>query len=540
MGDFIQAARLPVIQNEASPAMQDLIKRIGAEHVERRLKIETDHAAQLFGQGLVFFNLENWYSAPLIIGSALKLSGLYSRARRNADKVVIRRNTLTFERLPRAFDNFTILHLSDLHVDISEGAMQHLVNIVGDLQYDICVLTGDYRGKTYGPFEKSIKGLKELRTRLKEPIYDGVDAPPTAWMCQSGGVEHHLREASVSEVIIIGLDIAKHVFHAHGADERGRAVFSKRISRGKLLDFFAAQPRCMVALEACGGAHHWARQLTQLGHKVRLIPPAYVKPFVKRQKNDAIDAEAICEAAQRPSMRFVAVKSEQQQAAGLVFRTRDLLVRQRTQLINAIRGHLTEYGWVAPKGPSHVAMLADLIEEEEMVNSLPEAARAMFRVMLDLLAGLNSKIADLDKEIARRAREDEVSRRLMTVPGIGPISATAIAALAPPAETFAKGRDFAAWLGLTPLQRSTGGKQKLGATSKMGERTLRRLLIIGSSAVVKQASKRGAPRGSWLEQMLARKPRMLVTVALANKMARIVWALLVKQENYRAPVAAKA
>jgi transposase len=185
-------------------------------------------------------------------------------------------------------------------------------------------------------------------------------------------------------------------------------------------------------------------------------------------------------------------------------------------------------------------MLADLLEEEEMASSLPEAARAMFRLMLDLIAGLDGKIAALDKEIARRARDDEVSRRLMTVPGIGPISATAIAALAPPAETFAKGRDFAAWLGLTPLQRSTGGKQKLGATSKMGERTLRRLLIIGSSAVVLQASKRGAPKGSWLEQMLARKPRMLVTVALANKMARIIWALLVKQENYRAPVAAQA
>ena len=187
--------------------------------------------------------------------------------------------------------------------------------------------------------------------KRRPPIYDGVDAPPTASMCQSGCVQHHLREASVLEVSIIGLDIAKHVFHIHGADERGRAVLSKRISRGKLLDFFAAQPSCKVALEACGGAHHWARQLTQLGHEVRLIPPAYVKPFVKRQKNDAIDAEAICEAAQRPSMRFVAVKSEEQQAAGLLFRTRDLLVRQRTQLINAIRGHLTEYGWIAPRGP---------------------------------------------------------------------------------------------------------------------------------------------------------------------------------------------
>src|SRR5262249_28244101 len=177
----------------------------------------------------------------------------------------------------------------------------------------------------------------------------------TASMCQSGDVEHHLREASVSEVITIGLDIAKHVFHVHGADERGRAIFSKRISRGKLLDFFAAQPSCTVALGACGAAHRGARHLPQLGQEVRRIPPAYVKPFVKRQKNDAIDAEAICEAAQRPSMRFVAVKSEQQQAAGLVFRTRDLLARQRTQLINAIRGHLTEYGWIPPKGPTHFA-----------------------------------------------------------------------------------------------------------------------------------------------------------------------------------------
>ena len=342
------------------------------------------------------------------------------------------------------------------------------------------------------------------------------------------------------QITTIGLDIAKNVFHAHGADERGHALFSKRITRGKLLDFFTSQPRCVVALEACGGAHHWARELIHLGHAVRLIPPKYVKPFVKRSKNDAIDAEAICEAAQRPSMRYVAVKSEQQQAAGLVFRTRDLLVRQRTQLINAIRGHLTEYGWVAPKGPSHVAMLADVLKEDEMASSLPEAARTMFRLMLDLLGELDGKVADLDKEIARRAREDEVSRRLMTIPGIGPITATAIAALAPPAETFTKGRDFAAWLGLTPLQKSTGGKQRLGATSKMGERTLRRLLIIGSSAVVLQASKRGAPEGSWLAKMLARKPRMLVTVALANKTARIVWALLTRQENYKAPVAATA
>jgi transposase len=338
----------------------------------------------------------------------------------------------------------------------------------------------------------------------------------------------------MSQVSTIGLDIAKHVFHVHGADERGVAVLSRRLSRGKVLEFFAGQPRCVVALEACGGAHHWARQLTALGHEVRLIAPAYVKPFVKRNKNDALDAEAICEAAQRPNMRFVAVKSEEQQAAALVFRTRDLLVRQRTQTINAIRSHMAEYGWVAPKGPSHIAALAGLLEE------LPEAARAMIRVMLDALDQLDRQIAGLDREIARRAREDEVSRRLMTIPGIGPLTATALAALAPPPEEFARGRDFAAWLGLVPLQHSTGGKQRLGSISKAGERTLRRLLILGSSAVVLHASRRGAPRGSWLEGMLARKPRMLVVVALANKTARIVWAVLMKQEDYKAPVAAAA
>lgn len=322
------------------------------------------------------------------------------------------------------------------------------------------------------------------------------------------------------KVSIIGLDIAKNVFHVHGADVQGRTVFSRRVTRGKLLELFGAQPRCVVAMEACGGAHHWARQLQHQGHEVRLIPASYVKPFLKRQKNDAADAEAICEAAQRPNMRFVAVKSEEQQASGLVLRTRDLLVKQRTQLINAVRGHLTEYGWVAPKGPSHVMMLADLLEDE-LGESLPEGARVMLRTMLDVLDTLEARITELDKEIIRRAREDEVCRRLMTIPGIGPVTATAIVALAPAPETFRRGRDFAAWLGLTPLQHSTGGKTKLGRISKMGDRTLRRLMIIGSSAVVLQASRRGAPAGSWLEGMLARKPRMLVSVALANKTARI-------------------
>ena len=325
----------------------------------------------------------------------------------------------------------------------------------------------------------------------------------------------------MSEVTTIGLDIAKHVFQAHGADASGRMIFRKKISRARLLAFFASQPRCLIALEACGGAHHWARELMKLGHEVRLIAPAYVKPFVKRQKNDAADAEAICEAAQRPSMRFVPVKSEAQQAAAMVFRGRDLLVRQRTQISNALRSHMAEYGWIAPKGLAHLAKLAELLADPAAV---PEGVRSVCTVLIESLAVLDRQIVLLDQEIIRRSREDEVARRLMTIPGIGPITATAITALAPPPETFAKGRDFAAWVGLTPRQHSTGGKQKLGAISRMGERTLRRLLIIGSSAVVLQMSKRGAPKGSWLEQMLARKPRMLVTVALANKTARIVWA----------------
>src|SRR5215210_3556656 len=360
--------------------------------------------------------------------------------------------------------------------------------------------------------------------------------PPTASGCQGGGVDRPPEEASVAEASTIGLDIAKRVFQAHGADATGRVVFRKRLVRAKVLEFFAAQPPCVVALEACGGAHHWAREINKLGHTVRLIPPAYVKPFVKRQKNDVADAEAICEAAQRPGMRFVPVKDEAQQANAVVFRARDLLVRQRTQCINALRGHLAEYGHVVPQGPAHVDSLVALVEDPK--SSVLESARGILQVLIRMLNALEEQLKELDGEIARRAKADPVARRLMTIPGIGPIAATAITALVPAPEGFRAGRDFAAWLGLTPLQRSTGGKHKLGAISKRGERTIRRLLILGASAVVRWASRRGAAAGSWLARMLARKPRMLVTTALANKMARVVWALLVKGGTYRVPAVA--
>ena len=337
----------------------------------------------------------------------------------------------------------------------------------------------------------------------------------------------------MTEVSTIGLDLAKNVFHAHGADAAGAPVFRKKLRRDQVLAFLAAQPPCRVAMEACPGAHHWGRAIAKLGHEVKLIAPAYVKPFVKRQNNDAADAEAICEAAQRPTMRFVAVKSEAKQAAAVIFRARDVLVGQRTQLINAIRGHLSEYGMIAPQGPFHVERLIAQIEDP--ASDLPEPARACLTVLVSTLRHLQEQTAALDAEIAARAKADDVARRLMTVPGIGPLIATALEALAPPAETFRSGRDFAAWVGLTPVQRSTGGKERLGRTSRMGERTLRRLLIIAASGVVRWAKRKGVSAGSWLGRMLARKPPMLVIVALANKNARIAWALLTQGGVYRAP-----
>ena len=292
-------------------------------------------------------------------------------------------------------------------------------------------------------------------------------------------------------------------------------------------------------MEACASAHYWGREIMQLGHEVRLIPPIYVKPFVKRQKNDATDAEAICEASQRPSMRFVAVKGEEQQARGMLFRVRDLLVRQRTQTINALRGHLAEFGIVAPQGRAHVGRLAAALDEADEAGSpLPAAVHELGTLLLERIAALDAQIAGLEKEVRVHARRDEEAARLMTIPGIGPICATAIQAFAPPMESFRCGRDFAAWLGLVPRQHSTGGKPRLGRISKMGQRDLRRLLVCGAMAQVRWALRRGETEDPWLARMLARKPVMVVAVALANRMARIAWALTVNKEVYRAPAAA--
>ena len=342
----------------------------------------------------------------------------------------------------------------------------------------------------------------------------------------------------MKEVSIVGLDLAKRVFQVHAASADGGFVLRKKLSRVHVLAFFRDLPSCIVAMEACATAHYWAREIGKLGHEVRLLPPAYVKPFVKRQKNDAADAEAIVEAAIRPSMRFVVPKTEKQQAACMVFRTRDLFVRQRTQLINALRAHLAEHGIIAPQGIANLAALIAIIEDDK--NGIELVVVETARLYLEQIDLLTSRICNLEKALKSEARQSDNTVRLMSMPGMGPITAMAIEAFAPTMTTFRKGRDFAAWLGLVPRQHSSGGKQVLGRTSKMGQRDIRRLLIIGAMTVIRWACRKAPPETSWLRKMLSRKPRMLVAIALANKMARSVWAMMTKNEDYKSSALATA
>ena len=311
-------------------------------------------------------------------------------------------------------------------------------------------------------------------------------------------------------------------------------VFRKRLTRAKVVRFFAAQAPCVVALEACAGAHHWAREIAKLGHEVRLIPPAYVKPYVKRGKTDAADAEAIAEAVTRPTMRFVAVKSAEQQGVLMLHKTRDLLTRQRTALINAIRGHMGELGIIAAQGARNVAKLVEALRTAG--EEVPELARRALHTLIDQLGLLEIGIRKAEADILAWHKAHEVSRRLATIPGIGPITASAIAATVPDASLFSSGRQFAAWLGLTPQPRSSGGKERLGRISRQGNAYIRRLLVIGMTAVLRY-TRADSRRNPWAATLLERKPARLVTVALANKAARVAWAMLTRNTSYAAPAA---
>ena len=337
----------------------------------------------------------------------------------------------------------------------------------------------------------------------------------------------------MQEISIIGVDLAKNVFQLHGAAADGSVLFHKKLTRPQFQRFMAEHPQCLVVMEACGGAHHWARELEGAGHAVKLIAPRYVKPFIKRQKNDAADAEAIVEAALRPTMRYVEPKTGEQQARSILFRTREQFVKQRTEAINALRSHLYEFGYIAPEGIGYLTRLGTVPEDPN--SDLPPLAREICRELLDQIVDLTGRINAMKKRIDAIAREGETSRHLQTMPGVGPISALAVETFAPPMEQFKRGRDFAAWLGLVPRQASTGGKQNLGKTSKMGQRDIRRLLVTGAMAVIRWALRRGAPRNPWLARLLERKPPMVAAFALANKMARGIWAMMLRGEDYRGP-----
>jgi transposase len=337
------------------------------------------------------------------------------------------------------------------------------------------------------------------------------------------------------EIKRIAIDTSKHVFTLHGVDGHEHAVLRRELKRHQVEPFFAKQAPIEVVLEACGGSHHWGRKLAALGHRVRLIPPQYVKPFVKRAKNDRNDAEAINEAASRPSMRSVVVKTVDQQADGIILKHREMLVSQRTQAINALRGHATEFGVVAAKGTIKVAAL---LTELAADSAIPATARAMFEQMGAHIEALDQRVAAVDSELAALHKANPVSQLLAEIPGVGPLGAITMALTVEPGN-FASARHFAAWLGLTPKEHSTGGKQRMGRISKAGNERLRQLLFVGAMSVIRFAKPGGKSASGWLLQLLERKPRKVAAVALANKMARIIWAMMARGEAYRRqPVAA--
>jgi transposase len=340
------------------------------------------------------------------------------------------------------------------------------------------------------------------------------------------------------QIATIGLDIAKNVFQVHGIDAAEKVAIRKQLRRGQILAFFEALPPCLVGMEACATSHYWARELTKLGHQVRLMPAKDVKAYVKRNKNDAADAEAICEAVRRPTMRFVQIKSVEQQGRLMLHRARDLLMRQRTQLINALRAHLAELGIVAAQGREGVKELLKIIASEQDAR-MPVDAHTSLVVLAAGLQALQTMIRSIERRIIAQHRSDEASKRLRSIPGIGIVGATAIAATVADPKVFRSGRDFAAWIGIVPRQDSTGGKQKLGPISKQGDQYLRRILVVGAHAVLKRA-RHQPEKYPWVARLLERRPFRVVAVALANKMARVAWTLLARGDSYRAPALAAA